>query len=671
MSPLPDSLIADDGPYSLILHYHDGILITFQSLIPIYDVATRRPVALVFKLLPKSVRMSFVGQPGSGAYASPGFSLPILQSPPPPPSDFSTTNTLLNDASLPTVNTCLCSTALAPRAEAATSFRPSIVRPHAISQARVTVTVIETSTTTTTLTTTPTTTPAVIGGTSTTAAAPTSAQGKDSIPQIPQNLNNEGLIVTQPETRMLDPLNAAFLGGAPSSTVDVPITAIFLVLFGLGAFVHITIYRANAKRGHKFLLSDLVFDFCMVRVVTCIFRIVLAFASTRGVVLAANIFQNGGAVVLFAVNLFFGQRLVRAMHPSVGWHPVFSYFSLSLIFSVPVVTVLNIVVISVSFFSAGQADRLHTAEKLLKLGSSWNMMLVTMPLVWMFLASAVPGQPPEKFGTGQFRAKATLLVFSAVTLAAGAAVRLAALSNPESPAAMSTLFSKPVFYITQFLLEFATVAAYAAFRVDSLFHVPNGASGPGQYCAKKLDGEKGGGGGARDGTRSGLTHREIERELEKLGIRYEILSERGANTERGPLLALLHQSNHVHDRGLGISPVESEVQLGACIVHPRARFQIQDPTRFQTSDPYVMVIQASRPKPIGKSLLLRSPAKRVVEALHMFQLEIFAQTNNGGAGVPESSGQWLPGFDCSTLVPPWTESALPNPAGLTPSLPGK
>ncbi|GAB0133251.1 hypothetical protein EsDP_00001663 [Epichloe bromicola] len=480
--------------------------------------------------------MAFVGQPGSGAYVSPDYGLPILQSPPPPQSDLSTTNTLLNDASLPTVSTCLCSTASALRAEAATSFRPSIVRPHVISPSRVTVIVIETSTMTTTLTTTPTST----------AAAPTSGQGKDSIPQIPQRLDNEGLVGAQPEMRMLDPLNAAFLGGAPSSTVDVPITAIFLVLFGLGAFVHITIYRANAKRGHKFLLSDLVFDFCMVRVLTCIFRIVLAFASSRGVVLTANIFQNGGAVVLFAVNLFFGQRLVRAMHPAVGWHPIFSYFSLLLIFSVPVVTVLNIVVISVSFFSAGQADRLHTAEKLLKLGSSWNMMLVSMPLVWMFLASAVPGLPPENFGTGEFRAKATLLVFSAVTLAVGAAVRLAALSNPESPAAMSTLFSKPVFYITQFLLEFATVAAYAVFRVDSLFHIPNGASGPGQYCTKKLDGEKG---EARDETR-GLTQREIERELEKLGIRYEILSSE-TNTERGPLLALLHV-DPVDDEPVGL-----------------------------------------------------------------------------------------------------------------------
>lgn len=87
-----------------------------------------------------------------------------------------------------------------------------------------------------------------------------------------------------------------FLGGIPTPTLDVPITAVFLIFFGLGAFLHITTYKANAKRGHKFLLSSLMFDFCMVRVVTCIFRILWAFIGLQapGVVLVANVFQNGG-----------------------------------------------------------------------------------------------------------------------------------------------------------------------------------------------------------------------------------------------------------------------------------------------------------------------------------------------------------------------------------------
>ena len=132
------------------------------------------------------------------------------------------------------------------------------------------------------------------------------------------------------------------------------------------------------------------------------------------------------AAVIFAVNLFFAQRLVRAMHPSIGWHSGFSQLSLFLIFSVPAVIVLNIITLSVSFFSVGKLTQLRATEDVLKLGAAWNMMLAVMPLLWLFLASAKPGPSPENFGTGDFRAKAALLVFSSGTLAFGAAVRLSA-----------------------------------------------------------------------------------------------------------------------------------------------------------------------------------------------------------------------------------------------------
>jgi hypothetical protein len=95
-----------------------------------------------------------------------------------------------------------------------------------------------------------------------------------------------------PEVR--DPANGAFPGGVPMPIPDVPITVIFLLFFLLGAFTHISIYRANSKRGHKFLLSDLMFDFCMIRNLTCIFRIIWSFVSPRGVILVALIFENGG-----------------------------------------------------------------------------------------------------------------------------------------------------------------------------------------------------------------------------------------------------------------------------------------------------------------------------------------------------------------------------------------
>lgn len=100
---------------------------------------------------------------------------------------------------------------------------------------------------------------------------------------------------SSPATEVRDPALGGFPGGNPPSiSVDLPLTILFLVLYVSGAVTHISIYRANAKRGHKFLLSDLMFDFCMVRTLTCLFRIIWVFTQVRGIILLAQLFLNGG-----------------------------------------------------------------------------------------------------------------------------------------------------------------------------------------------------------------------------------------------------------------------------------------------------------------------------------------------------------------------------------------
>jgi hypothetical protein len=49
------------------------------------------------------------------------------------------------------------------------------------------------------------------------------------------------------------------LGGMPVSKVDIPITAVFLVLYILGATMHMGLFQRNKKRGHKFIFSALLF----------------------------------------------------------------------------------------------------------------------------------------------------------------------------------------------------------------------------------------------------------------------------------------------------------------------------------------------------------------------------------------------------------------------------
>lgn len=123
----------------------------------------------------------------------------------------------------------------------------------------------------------------------------TTAAGSMTNSQAQTSTNTSPEIQEPAQTGPSDPAQDGFPGGnPPNATVDLPLTIVFLILYASGAATHISIFRANSKRGHKFLLSDLMFDFCMVRTVTTIFRIIWIFIQPRGIVLAAQIFFNGG-----------------------------------------------------------------------------------------------------------------------------------------------------------------------------------------------------------------------------------------------------------------------------------------------------------------------------------------------------------------------------------------
>lgn len=202
------------------------------------------------------------------------------------------------------------------------------------------------------------------------------------------------------------------------------------------------------------------------------------------------------------------------MHPVVGWSKPFSLGTVILAISVPPVIILQIVSISVFFLSTDNPDRADTAVALLKTGSSWNIWLVTFPFLTIFLACAIPGPKPEKFGSGSLRVKTSLAMLGAALLATGATVRTYGTFNPRPKDSGDVLYSKAVFYVTQFSFEIIVVALYAFARIDLLFHVPNGSSGPGDYSANK----------AGDTEKAVMLSRgEIRDKLEKTGLHHQIL----------------------------------------------------------------------------------------------------------------------------------------------------
>ncbi|KAF9874389.1 hypothetical protein CkaCkLH20_07952 [Colletotrichum karsti] len=358
-----------------------------------------------------------------------------------------------------------------------------------------------------------------------------------------------------------DPANASFPGGVPTKNLDLPLTVMFMLMFMLGAYVHISIYRRNAKRGHKFLISDIIFDFC--------------------VVLVALITENGGAALLFAVNIFFAQRLVRSIHPRSGWCTAFGQFVVFLLLSVPALIIFNASNLIISFFSVGNIDRLETTDDLLKFGAAYNMFLAAFPVIVVTGCLCIPGPEPEKFGTGSLRVKVALLFFGSFLLMTGHAIRLYAIVNKEPPGTNSVIFGKAVFYTTGFMFELLVVAAYAFGRVDLRFHVPNGSSGPGDYSGDK--------------DRGNYSVEEIEHLIDNLEVPHQIMRERQGPEDMEMVFAIFFATKKDREKKDEASDdatvVESTADSGGRVGETPLPQRPERITRRQT------LIDAMRPPP--------------------------------------------------------------------------
>lgn len=318
------------------------------------------------------------------------------------------------------------------------------------------------------------------------------------------------------------------LGGKPEIAVDVPITAVFLGLFIIGAAAHMTIFQINRKRSHKFLMSALLFGkffylytmsntdqypgFCMARIVTCIMRIAwVTHAANISLGLAAQIFVAVGVIIIYVINLIFAQRMIRASHPRLGWNPVFSIAFKALYFLVAITIIMLIIVTIQSFFTLSTNTRRIDRDVQLY-GATCFAVLSFLPIPMVFALLAIPRSSPlDKFGRGRWRTKIFILLTGATLICFGASYRAGTSWLPPVSLMqpLPAYYHKAAFYIANFGVEILTVYLYAILRVDARFHVPNGASSRKSYGLPISDEEKADIADADDKTLDGKGDRKI------------------------------------------------------------------------------------------------------------------------------------------------------------------
>ena len=279
------------------------------------------------------------------------------------------------------------------------------------------------------------------------------------------------------------PPKTAAVGGVPTVPVDVPILAVFLFLYIMAAVSNMTILQVNLRKGHKFLMSGLLFGFCMARTLACIMRIVWAcYPEDVQVAMASMILVQAGVLIIFIINLIFAQRIIRAAHPHFGWHGAIHYAFTVLYILVVLMLAAIITVIVQQFYTLN--PNTHRIDRDVQLAvSSYFLFVAFLPIPMVIIGLVYPRKTRlEKFGSGRWRTKITLLLTTATLLTLGASFRAGtSYKNPRPLQDPAWYDAKWCFYIFNFTIEITVLYLYLLLRVDKRYWIPNGSKGPGDY----------------------------------------------------------------------------------------------------------------------------------------------------------------------------------------------
>ncbi|KAK0391118.1 hypothetical protein NLU13_0620 [Sarocladium strictum] len=275
----------------------------------------------------------------------------------------------------------------------------------------------------------------------------------------------------------------ASLGGRPSVVPDVPVAAVLLLFYIVGAALNMYFLRTNLKRGHKFIISGAIFGFCMTRITALVMRIVWSnYPTNVSIAIATSVFTNAGVIIFFVVNIILAQRILRAHHPEFGWRKELKVPFIFIYFSFFACLALLIPSIVYSSFTLDQ-DTLSKLREIRLFASTYLAVLTFVPIPIVLGAILIPhNKPIDDFGKkGSMRTRVALVLFTATLLCIGATYR-ACVGYTRRPLTNPGWFNhKAAFYCFNFAIEIIVLYAYTLSRFDLRFHIPNGSSAPGHY----------------------------------------------------------------------------------------------------------------------------------------------------------------------------------------------
>ncbi|KAF1947843.1 hypothetical protein EJ02DRAFT_461382 [Clathrospora elynae] len=285
------------------------------------------------------------------------------------------------------------------------------------------------------------------------------------------------------------------LGGTPTIVPDVPIAVVFLILYLIFGVIHIKIFKSNKGRGHKFIFNGAILGLCKIRIITMSLRIAWAcYPRNVGLAIAANVFVYVGTIILYMLDWFFVQRIIRAQHTHIGWSTPYRIFHRVGLACLVIVLLMLIIGQIWQFFTLDQ-EKIHDFHGLFLTAQTYFTIFCLAPAVLVAISLVIPRTEVEKFGAGRLRNNIIILLVSVTILSIGQIFRCVLAWIPPTPLAdvqrgtieLPRYLTKACFYCFNFGTEIMVIMIFAIVRVDLRFHVPNGSRKSGDYSRSRVN----------------------------------------------------------------------------------------------------------------------------------------------------------------------------------------
>jgi hypothetical protein len=210
-----------------------------------------------------------------------------------------------------------------------------------------------------------------------------------------------------------------------------------------------------------------------------------------GLGIAANVFVYVGTIILFMIDWFFVQRIVRAQHQRLGWSTPYRILHRGALI-VLVLSLIMIIIASIWQFFTINETNLSTFRAMQLTGQTYFTVFCIAPAALVLISNLIPRREVEKFGAGRLRVNITILLIAVTVLTTGQLFRCIIAWLPQTrvrdgsgrPIAQPWYYHRSCFYVFNFVTEIFVVIMFAVVRVDLRFHVPNGSRMSGDYSGR-------------------------------------------------------------------------------------------------------------------------------------------------------------------------------------------